>query len=213
MDKDISLFSDIRNRLGVEGEVSSKEYLYFLAVAYIPQLKYLQEVKGDCLADRKLLECKKSMQTASLEGYEQALEQFEQFKLKDEATLQEQIEKDYDNKMFSYNRDKASIEYQTRLFNDTRKNLENFKDYPDFYEQITKFLDEVDANIKKQKKGLKKPKKETTQEYKDRIVKAYEVGLEEYKKKLEEEKDYTIAGLNNFVKKFVEVLDACEESK
>ena len=103
MDKDTNLFEEIRRKLTLEEEVTPKEYMYFLAVAQVPQLKFLQTVKGDCLTDRTLLKCTSSMQTASQEGYNQAIKQFEEFKAKTDEVLNEQIEKDYDNKMFNYN--------------------------------------------------------------------------------------------------------------
>ena len=209
---DTSLFEDIRRRLTLEENVSSKEYLFFMAVAQIPQLAYLQNVVGNCLEDRSLLQCKQSMKTASPEGYEEALKQFEEFKQKPEDVLIQQLEKDYENKMFTYNHNKESIKYQERLFKDTGTNIEKFVDYKDFYEKTTSFLKDVKKNLSAQKKEITKPVKETLEEYKARITKAYEKGLEEYKKKLDEEKDYTIEGINNFVAKFMEVLDACEET-
>ena len=207
-----SLFEDIRRRLTLEETVSSKEYLFFLAVAQIPQLKYLQNVVGDCFADRSLLECPQSLQTASKEGYEQALAQFEEFKNKTTEVLQEQLEKDYDNKLFRYKKDQDSLKFQEELFANTSKDIEKFVEYTDFYTKTKEFLADVDKNLEQQREEMKEPVKETVEEYRARITEAYEKGLEEYAKKLEEEKDYTIDGINKFVNKFMEVLDACEEN-
>ena len=210
MEKDLSLFEEIRRKLTLEEEVSPKEYLYFLAVAQIPQLKYLQETKGNCLEDRKLMECTQSLRTASPEGYEDALKLFEAFKAKDSATLEEQRDKDYENKLFAYERDVKSVKYQEKLFNATRENIKKFDKFEKFQADVNKFLDDVQASLDKQKESLKKPKKETLEEYKERVTKSYEEALSQYKAKLEEEKDMTIEGINKFVNEFMGVLDGCK---
>ncbi|MBP3707126.1 MAG: hypothetical protein J6J36_00755 [Clostridia bacterium] len=209
----INLFEELKRKINFGEKVSAKEYLYLLAVSQLPQMSHLQTAEGDVFTDETLWECKRSQKTASEEGYKQALEQFEEFKNKDVELLTEQAAKDYENKKLNYDRKLEEIKYQKELIAETRAVLGKFENYPDFVKMVTEILEKIEEKIVAAEEMLQEPIKETVTEYKERVTKAYETGLKEYKEVLEKEKDYTIEGINQFVKEFMGVLNAVGEEK
>lgn len=206
------MVEEIKRKLNFNENVSVKEYLYLLAVSNLPEMSYLKNVEGNVFENPSLLECKASLKTASTEGYEEALKQLEVFKEKDLETLAQQAQEHYENKVLSYKKNKELLEYQLNLVGNARKALEAFVEFPAFKENNEKLFDEILNKLEEEGKKIEEPVLETPEEYRERVINSYEIGLKEYKEILDREEAYTIEGINQFVVKFMGVLNGIEEN-
>lgn len=207
-----SLFENIKRRLGACEKVSPKEYLYYIGVARLPKLGFLQNLEGNVLENPDLIECKKVVKTASEENLKQVAEAYEEFKNKDIKVLQEQADKDYENRKFRYDNNMMLVERQEKLLNGALESIDaiaKYKELADVKENLEKNL----GVLAEQKKTLEAPKTETVEEYKERVGGLYEKVLKEIQDKLDEEKDYTLEKLTEYAKDFVKGLENVGESK
>jgi hypothetical protein len=126
--------------------------------------------------------------------------------------LAQQAKEHYENKMLSYNKNKELLAYQIDLITKSRNALAAFEEFPSFKENNEKLFDEILIKLEEEGKKIEEPILESAEEYKERVINSYEVGLKEYKELLEKEEGYTIDGINEFVAKFMGVLNDIEEN-
>lgn len=207
-----SLFENIKRRLGAYEKVSPKEYLYYIGVARLPKLSYLQNVEGNVLENIKLVECKKVVKTVSEENLKQVTDAYEEFKNKDEKVLQEQADKDYENRKFRYDNNMMLIERQEELLKGALSGLDAIAKY----QELADVKENLEKNLNllaEQKKNLEVPKVETVAEYKERVGGLYEKAIKEIQDKINEEKDYTLEKITEYAEDFVKGLENVGENK
>lgn len=205
MEEKESLFENIKRRLTSYEKVSPREYLFYIGVANIPKLKFLQTETKNVLENPDLIECKKAVRQFNLEGLEQITNAYEEFKNKTNEVLQEQADKDYENKKFSYDGNVSIINKQRELLQGALAMIDTVSKYEE--------LADLGENLKKnlnilseQEKNLKEPKVETVEEYKTRVSGLYEDAIKQYNEGLSKEKDYTLEALTKYAKDFVKGL-------
>ena len=206
------MVTEISNKINFGEKVKTKEYLYMLGVQIMAEFAYLKRVVGDVFAKPELLECKVSNRQTSEEGLKNAEAKYEAFKQKTEDELKELVEKDYESKMRQYEEAKKEIAYFEDLTARAHKQLDKFENFPVFKEKATEVIEKLEKQIIEAKEKVVEPVKQTIQDYREEKIIAYEDGLQEYKKLMEEEAKLDIQGINEEIKSFMEVLNGIEEN-